>query len=804
MVALPRVPAMPWTMQCLAWMADAAIKAAAVLVLAALLTLAMRRRSAAARHLVWTLALAAALALPLLSAVLPAWRVLPNWASAPAVAPAEPAPGGPATRTPSRPVPARSSAPTGPTPADPAATAAGGITIDVIAGSDAEPVRATVWTTDAIPAAPPTAPWPEPVLPWVLLAWGLGLAIGVAPLVLGRLALWRLARRSRTILDGPCRAMADRAARHLGLRRPVRLLASERRTMPMVWGILRPTLLLPTTTDDWPDERRWVVLLHEMAHIRRWDCLTKLVGHLACAVHWFSPLAWTAMRRLQAEAEIACDDLVLSAGERASDYADHLLDVASGLRARAFAVPAAIAFARPRRLEGRLLAILDERPRRRHLSPMGAAVTIAMMAALVVPIACLQPAAEEPPADSSTAARSGEPVGAGGRGDRRAEPAQEAPALGPNCPLEVTVYEVHVPAERLGDISVSTLAPAANAAAAFEQALGDIGEATPIYRIDQSVRLDGDRIVIGASVPRVASLQPGRDGSRTMTLSYQEYGVMLHVTGAHDGSSTSLSLELAARTDSGVTAGPMTTPVVRAVTMGHHGPIQPGQPIVIVSADAAAPAADGRAVAYAARIVPGAVSAPPGPAASDGRSYPLQAAVYELHLPPERLAQLDATALAAAGSQEQLDRALAAVGTVRPLYRMDQSIRLAGDRVTIGSQVPVVMGSRVTETGRAISTVRYQQAGAILRIAGASSGNGLHVAMDLEVSSVTEGPAHAGGEATSITRRAVMGCTGPAGDRSPIVLVSADAGSPGPDGQAVAYVAWIVVGPPAATNAAQP
>lgn len=802
MVALSRVSMVSWATRCLPWMADAALKAAAVLVLAALLTLAMRRRSAAARHLVWTLALAAALAMPLLSAVLPAWRVLPTWASAPAAAPAESAWGGPATRMPSRPASARFAAPAGPAPGDPAATAAGGITIDVIAGSDAGSVRATVRTADAIPAAPPASLWPDRVLPWVLLAWGLGLAIGVAPLVLGRLALRRLARRSRRIVDGPWLAMADRAARQVGLRRPVRLLASERRTMPMVWGILRPTLLLPTTTDDWPDERRWVVLLHELAHVRRWDCLSRLVGHLACAVHWFNPLAWTALRRLQAEAEIACDDLVLSTGERASDYADHLLDIASGLRARACAAPAAIAFARPRRLEGRLLAILDERPRRRRLGPRGAAVTVALVAALVVPIACLRSAAEEPPAHDGMAAHSEDPHGTGGRGDRRSESAPEAPALGPSCPLEVTVYEVHVPAERLDDLSVAALAPAANTATAFEQALSAIGDATPLYRIDQPVRVDGDRIIIGASVPMVASLEPGRDGSRTMTLSYQEYGAILNVTGAPDGSSTSLSLELAARTDSGVTTGMGAAPVMRTATMGHQSAIRPGRPIVIVSADAGAPAADGRAVAYAARIVPGAVTAAPAPAEAGDATCPLQATVYELHLPPERLAQLDAPALAAAGTPGELERTLAGLGTVRPLYRMDQSIRLAGDRVTIGSQMPVVMGSRVTETGRAISTVRYQQAGAILRIAGASSGSSLQVAMDLEVSNVTEGPAHAGGEATSITRRAVMGCTGPAGDRSPIVLVSADAGSPGPDGRAVAYVAHVLLGSPAADTAA--
>jgi hypothetical protein len=134
--------------------------------------------------------------------------------------------------------------------------------------------------------------------------------------------------------------------------------------MPIVCGVWRPAIVVPADAAHWSDERRRVVVLHELAHIKRRDCLTQSLAQLVCAAYWFNPIVWLAARRMRAERERACDDFVLAAGEKGPDYAAHLLDIAKTAQHRRMTPIVGLAMARPSQLEGRLLAILDPAIRR--------------------------------------------------------------------------------------------------------------------------------------------------------------------------------------------------------------------------------------------------------------------------------------------------------------------------------------------------------------------------------------------------------------------------------------------------------
>lgn len=335
---------------------DASLKGLILLLCAAAAAIALRRASAAARHLVWGLAFGGLLALPLLSSMLPAWRV----------------------------------------PLLPGASPDEWVSRARVAGM---PMATAEHTFESSRREAASAARPRSDLHWTPLALGIWLAgaLGVlATLLFGIGRVWWLGRRARPLTSGPWAALMERLRADLGLNRRVRLLESDRSAMPMTWGIFRPVVLLPSTAADWPAFRQEAVLRHELAHVQRRDPLTQLAAELACALYWFNPLVWLAVRRLRIEREHACDDRVLRAGSKASDYASQLLDTARSLKAARGTSLAAVAMARRSQLTGRLLAVLDENRSRGAVSRRLAVPASVAAAVLILPLAALSPVGRGP------------------------------------------------------------------------------------------------------------------------------------------------------------------------------------------------------------------------------------------------------------------------------------------------------------------------------------------------------------------------------------------------------------------------
>ena len=370
----------------LAVLADSAAKGVIVLALAWMIALILRRSSAAARHLIWALALVGLLLLPVLSVSLPKWQipVLPGTTmpakakenaialpQAPVVQPTEVRQVTKATQEtqaagdPSKNPPSNSGNDTG--------------------GAISPPVNDIA--ADYAAASPSTA---LPLGFWVIAAWFAVAAVLLIPLAAGIVFVKRLVRRSEPLGHAPWPELLRALSEQLGLRRRVRVLRMSASMMPMAVGVAHPTILLPAEAEEWTSEKRHAVLLHELAHIRRWDCAAHILTRLACVIHWFNPLAWLALKKLQNERERACDDLVLTAGARPAAYADQLLDIARTMHASAITSTAAIPMARKSQLEGRLLAILDA-TRNRRVIRWGAMIAgVVLLLAITVPLGMLK------------------------------------------------------------------------------------------------------------------------------------------------------------------------------------------------------------------------------------------------------------------------------------------------------------------------------------------------------------------------------------------------------------------------------
>jgi hypothetical protein len=167
--------------------------------------------------------------------------------------------------------------------------------------------------------------------------------------------------------------------------------------MPFAAGIGRALIVLPAECEGWSVAQREAVLIHELGHVRRKDMIGHTLGRVACAISWFHPLVWAAARRLRDASERACDDLAIRLGAIPSDYAQHLLDIVTKVR-HPNTPTAAIAMARRKEFEGRMLAILDPDLHRSDASRWRTAVLSLGLAGFVFAVSAAAPARREAPA----------------------------------------------------------------------------------------------------------------------------------------------------------------------------------------------------------------------------------------------------------------------------------------------------------------------------------------------------------------------------------------------------------------------
>ena len=216
-------------------------------------------------------------------------------------------------------------------------------------------------------------------VPWLATLWLTGVLLVLGRLLIGFDRLRRISRESEAVLSAPLQNRIQEILVEVGFRRPLAILQASSRnpiSVPMTWGLRAATLLLPTDAAEWPAERLRVVLLHELAHIRRHDWLTQMFGQVICALYWFHPLIWLLNRRAQIEAECACDDAVLLTGVRAKDYATSLLEVVKAMQTGREAPFAAVSMARPTQVRYRIQSILNAQ--RNRQSPTRSVMTMVL------------------------------------------------------------------------------------------------------------------------------------------------------------------------------------------------------------------------------------------------------------------------------------------------------------------------------------------------------------------------------------------------------------------------------------------
>jgi beta-lactamase regulating signal transducer with metallopeptidase domain len=199
----------------------------------------------------------------------------------------------------------------------------------------------------------------------VFLAWALGTCMAMMRLVAG---LWRLRRLRRSCtpivaadLDPAVRKTVDA----IGAKWSITIATSERVRVPAAIGFWKRTIVLPAwALRELPSQDLNVILLHEFAHLQRWDDWTNLIQKIVRALFFFHPAVWWIEKRISVEREMACDDAVLAETANPHGYATCLVsllekNLAHRLSRRQWSMAQA-AVHRAREASLRLAQILDK------------------------------------------------------------------------------------------------------------------------------------------------------------------------------------------------------------------------------------------------------------------------------------------------------------------------------------------------------------------------------------------------------------------------------------------------------------
>lgn len=245
----------------------------------------------------------------------------------------------------------------------------------------------------------------------LVAVWLIGALVGIGGLFASVLRVRGLKKRSSP-LDG---TLADElpwlteatAGREIYLR-----LSYETET-PVAIGFGRPVILIPTelATADGLSAIEPLVL-HEHAHLRRYDDWTNLVQRTIERLFWFNPLVWLIGRRIALEREIASDDAVVEKTGATHEYATSLWRLAREMRMPEHAVVAPGALLTRKQISVRIEQLLDKNRTRLHCSPAAALGAAAAGIAAVALVATSAPALEVPAPPSTTVAGASETAGA--------------------------------------------------------------------------------------------------------------------------------------------------------------------------------------------------------------------------------------------------------------------------------------------------------------------------------------------------------------------------------------------------------
>ena len=195
---------------------------------------------------------------------------------------------------------------------------------------------------------------------YVFLVWALLASLGLARVALGLARLCKLRRSCRRVDPASLSPLLCDTLQGHRIGRTVELCVSDQIQSAAAVGLIKPAVVIPA----------WLlrelsavdlnqILLHELAHLRRWDDWTNLLQKVVKALLFFHPAVWWIEQKMSLEREMACDDAVLAQTASPRAYAECLALLAEKSFLRRGVAFAQAAVGRVRHMSLRVARILD-------------------------------------------------------------------------------------------------------------------------------------------------------------------------------------------------------------------------------------------------------------------------------------------------------------------------------------------------------------------------------------------------------------------------------------------------------------
>ena len=170
----------------------------------------------------------------------------------------------------------------------------------------------------------------EPIMPYLAIFWMVGMLFLSSRMFVGLTRLHTFSKKGIQVLPDPWQSRFEELKRRSGIRRIVDVRLSEIISVPITYKFLRPIVLLPVSVfTGLSDEQIEVLLLHELAHIKRHDYLVNLLQSFIEVLFFYHPLIWWISKNVRAEREHCCDDMVMNLYHQPMLYAQTLTQIQS-------------------------------------------------------------------------------------------------------------------------------------------------------------------------------------------------------------------------------------------------------------------------------------------------------------------------------------------------------------------------------------------------------------------------------------------------------------------------------------------